>query len=313
MKKAYAAALILFMLVFSSCAGIPGRRKEPEVGYKVGSQGLVMNFLPNYPRPQLYDDQPLDVMIELRNRGSFEIGFPGDNIYLSGFDTNIITQIPKMGVPISKLEGIGPYNPEGGYDTVEFNGVIYPLKAKNIDSYPATILATACYHYRTVASDNICLDPQPFTATAERDVCVPGTVGFGTQGAPIAVSTVEVDPAPGTSRFKIHISNVGGGTVFKYGGDYLAKCSPYSSTGLQFNEIDNLRLTKVEVAGKVITPSCKPVDNDGSIRLTSGNAVVFCEIVGLGSGPAYTTPLTVELDYGYRNTLSKSVEILQLP
>lgn len=314
MKKAVVIALLLTMLVVSGCREGFGRKKEPEVGYRRGSQGVVINFLPNYPRPRMYDDEPFEVMIEIRNKGAHTVGYGGDSVYLSGFDITIITGISTYGEPIPPgFEGITEYNLEGGYDVIEFRGGVYPLRMKRIDHYPATILATVCYGYKTIASENVCIDPNPYSATAERKVCTPGPVSYGTQGAPIAVNSVDVEPTPRVTRFKINIANVGGGAVYKYGGDYLAKCNPYHTRGLEFNEVDYVRLSGVEAAGKVITPSCKPVDNQGNVRLVNGHATVFCELGGLGTGPAYTTPLTIELDYGYRSTISKSVEIIQTP
>jgi hypothetical protein len=314
MKKAAVILSIIIMLVVSGCAGLPGRQKEPDIGYRRGSRGIVMKFLPNFPRPRMYDNEPFEVMLEIRNRGSYDVGFGYDRVYLSGFDIGIITGIAVSGKPFSTgLEGASQYNPEGGYDTIDFRGTIAPLQRKNIDSYPATILATACYSYKTIASENVCIDPDPFSPGAERKVCIPGPVGFGTQGAPIAVSNVDVEAAPRTTRFKIQISNVGGGTVFKSGGDYLSKCSPYHSAGLQYNDVDYVTLSKVEVAGTVITSSCKPADNQRNVRLTNGQATVFCELGGVRAGPTYTTPLTIELDYGYRSTITRSIEIIQIP
>ncbi len=315
MKKVAVVVFLLVVLIVSGCeGGIPGRRKEPVVGYRRGSQGIVINFLPNHPRPRTYDSEPFEALIEIRNRGAQEVGYGGDSIYLSGFDIGIITGISTYGKPIpAGLGGVTQYNLEGGYDTIDFRGEIYPLKMKNIDRYPATILASVCYGYRTVASENICIDPNPYATTVERTVCVPGPVGYGTQGAPIAVSSVDVEPTPRISRFRISIDNVGGGTVFKPGIDYLMKCNPYHMRGLEFNEVDYVRLSKVEVAGKVITLGCKPVDNEWNVKLINGHATVFCELGGLGSGPAYTTPLTIELDYGYRSTISTQVEIIQTP
>jgi hypothetical protein len=272
-----------------------------------------MRFVPNYPRSRQYDDEPFSVLIEIKNRGSTEIGYGGDSIYLSGFDPGIITGVSTYGKPIPQLEGIGPYNNEGGFDTMEFSGEIYPLSMKKIDKYPATILATACYGYKTVASDNICIDPNPYSTTSERKVCTPTSVTFGTQGAPIAVNSVEVEPTPRITRFKIHISNVGAGSVFKPGIDQLARCNPYDPRGLEFTEVDYVQLAGVEVAGKSIAPSCKPVDNEGNVKLVNGQATLFCELGGLGSGPAYSTPMTIELDYGYRSTISTNVEIVQTP
>ncbi len=316
MKKAVIMGIVLVVLIISGCQGmtLPGGQKEPVTGYKTGTQGLVMNFMPNFPRARMYDGEDFNALLEIKNRGANEVGYGGDRIYLSGFDTGIITNIPVSGEPIPQIEGINQFNTQGGYDTVEFKGNLYPLSGKNIDSYPATILATACYGYKTLGSENICIDPNPFSPTTAKKVCTPTAVSFGSQGAPIAVTSVEVDPTPRVTRFKIHISNAGGGTVYKPGADYLAKCSPYHTTGLAFpSEVDMVRLSKVEVAGKVITPSCKPLDNEGHVRLISGQATVFCEIGGLGTGPTYTTPMTVELDYGYRSTISKSVVVLQTP
>ncbi len=313
MKKAVVILSVIIMLAISGCSGIGGGRKEPATGYRTGSQGVVLTFVPNFPRPRMYDDEPFDVMLEVRNRGSHPVGFGYDRVYLSGFDIGIITGIAVSGKPIpTGLEGATQYNPEGGFDTLEFKGNINPLKRKNIDKYPATILATSCYNYRTIASENICIDPDPFSAGTERKVCTPGPVGFDTQGAPIAVTNVDVEAAPRVTRLKIQISNVGGGTVFKSGGDFLAKCSPYHSAGLQYNDVDYVTLSKVEAAGTVIA-DCKPKDNQNNVRLTNGQATVFCELGNLRSSPAYTTPLTIELDYGYRSTTSRSLEIIQVP
>lgn len=313
MKKAVAAAIVMAILVLSGCSSLPGRSREPQTGYRIGSQGIELRFVPNYPRLRQYDDEPFSVLLEVRNRGSTEVGYGGDSVYLSGFDPGIITGISTYGKPIPHLEGVGPYNSEGGYDTMDFTGQIYPLKMKNIDRYPSTILATACYGYKTVGSQNVCIDPNPYSTTSERKVCVPSAVSYGSQGAPIAVTSVEVEPTPRITRFKIHISNVGGGSVFMPGIDQLAKCSPYHPRGLEFNEVDYVALSSVEVAGKAITPSCKPVDNEGNVKLINGQATVFCELGGLGSGPAYSTPMTVQLDYGYRSSVSTSVEIIQTP
>lgn len=314
MKKVLVIMSLVLMIAASGCGGIPGRNTEPDIGYKRGTQGVVINFMPNYPRPTMYDNEPFDVLIEVRNKGAHTVGTGGDAVYLSGFDTGIISDISTFGEPLpGNFEGITEFNSDGGYDTVQFQGNIVPLSIKNLDRYQATVLATACYGYKTIGSENVCIDPNPFSATNERKVCTPGAVSFGSQGAPIAITSVEVEPTPRTTRFKIHISNAGGGTVFKPGADKLAKCNPYHTQGLEYNEVGYVQLANVEVAGKTITPSCKPVSDSGEVRLNNGQATIFCELGGLGTGPAYTSPLTVELQYGYRSTISRSIEILRTP
>lgn len=309
-----AAILLALMVLISGCGGGLAAKKEPTPGYRTGSQGLVINFVPNFPRLTMYDTESyFDVLIDVKNKGSYGVGYGGDSIYISGFDPTIITGVSTAGKQIPPLTGITMYDSEGGFDNIEFKGEIYPLKMKNIDRYPATILATACYGYQTSASKNVCVDPDPFSISSERKVCTAATVPFGSQGAPISVTAVEVEPTPSITRFKIKISNVGGGTVFMPGGDYLMKCSPYNSEGLLYSEIDKVRISSVEVAGRSITPTCKPVDNEGNARLVNGQGTVFCELGGLGSGPAYSTPMTVTLDYGYRTTATRQVTIIQSP
>ena len=317
MKKAMVISFLLVLLVVIGCqpGSLPGRGKEPVVGYKTGSQGVRVNFMPNYPRPRMFADEPFDVLLELRNMGAYPVGYTGDKIYLSGFDPTIIQGISSLGFQIpAGFEGITQFNPEGGYDTLQIQGTVSLMKMQNIDHYPATVLATACYGYKTLASGNICLDPDPFSTSSERKVCTPSAISFGTQGAPIAISSVDVEATRGSTLFKISIDNVGGGTVFDYGVDNLARCNPYHSSGLGFREVDKVRLSKVEIAGKVITTSCKPFDQTtGAINLINGHTTIFCRIDGIGSGPAYTTPLTVELDYGYRSTVSTSIDIVKTP
>ena len=130
----------------------------------------------------------------------------------------------------------------------------------------------------------------------------------GSQGGPIAVSGTTVEPSPGRTRFRIDITNSGGGLVYKFGPEFSQKCSPYDQKGLMYNEIDAIRLDRVEIAGTNILPSCKPLDQ-GFVRLYSGRGSITCEYVSQRTAAAFVTPLLVELSYGYQQTLQTSVEI----
>ena len=69
-----------------------------------------------------------------------------------------------------------------------------------------------------------------------------------------------------------------------------------------------MELADVYVSGTSIKPTCKPLD-DNHIRLTGGSGSAFCEFMTRGQD-AYTTPITVTLRYGYRNTLFKDFQIV---
>jgi hypothetical protein len=306
MKKSVLAVLLLILLV--ACAGGRKAEKPQPTDFRTGTQGLVMRFVPNLPPPRIFDREPFNAMLELENKGTSPLGAPTDRIYLSGFDNSIITGINTYGEQIPLMEGRGPFMPQGAVDTVSFRGTVQSLSAKRIDKYQPTILATACYNYETIASAQVCIDPNPYAPTSVQKVCIPSTVSTGSQGAPIAVTGVEVDPSPGRTRFTIRISNVGGGDVFRFGPQYMDSCSPYNP-GLSFDEIDFLQVAEVGVSDVSIRETCKPLDNSQHIRLTNGQATLFCEYTSMREQSPYLTPLNIILRYGYRQSIAKPLEI----
>lgn len=312
MKKNIILTLMAVVLIITACTGTVKTEKEKESqlyakDYRTGTAGLSISFVQNLPPARLFDTDQLNALIQVENKGAFTVGGPGDKIYLSGFDQTIITGINNWGAGIPALEGKSQFVPEGSMDTIEFKGMISPLRQKNIDKYPVKLLATACYEYETIATANICIDPNPYAANV-RKICTPASVPLGGgQGAPIAVTLVELDAAPGRTRIKMQIQNIGGGDVFRYGTDYLAKCNP-SSQPLTFEEMDYVELVEVIASGVSIKPTCKPLDNN-HIRLTNGKGVAFCEFTTRGQD-AYTTPLSIILRYGYRNNILKDLQIV---
>lgn len=300
-----------FAVLLSACA-VQQTNKEQQIAttYRTGTQGLDLRFLPNLPPNRLFDTDTFNAVIEIENRGAYTVGGPGDKVYLSGFDPSILTGILEWGEEIPRIEGRTQYVPQGGIDVLAFKGNIAPLRPRNIDKYPVRMLATACYEYKTIATTPICIDPDPYSPTTRPKICTPTPVSLGGgQGGPIAVTQIEVDPSPGRTRFKIHIQNVGGGEVFRYGAEYLQKCSPHTSP-LAFDEIDYVELRDITLGGVSIKPTCKPLDRN-HIRLTNGKGTVFCEMMTRGQD-AYSTPIVVELNYGYRSSVFKDIEIVSV-
>jgi len=297
-------AIIILLILLTACQ--TSSKKEPGaiVDYRTGSEGLRIQFVPNLPPSTLYETEDLNVMLDVYNVGAEKVGGPGDRIYLSGFDPRIVTGIPSVGAQIPTIEGKSQFNSQGDFDRVSFDGVIARLQG---DMYPAPLLATTCYQYKTVASNTVCVDPDPFGTGVRTKVCTPANIGMGSQGGPIAVNNIEVDARPGKTAFRIHVSNVGGGDVFKLSSSTLARCNPYDSRGLSYDELDYVQLADVQVGGASIRQSCKPLDN-GDIALRGGTGVVYCEY-GTSGNTAYVTPITVTLDYGYRQQTRKDVQI----
>jgi hypothetical protein len=312
MRKTIIITLLILAVFTSACTGIVQQGKETDLmtNYRTGSQGLVLRFVPNLPPARLFDTEPFNALIEVENKGSYTVGGASDRIYLSGFDPSIITGILEWGAEIPSVQGRTQFVTQGGMDVASFKGTIAPLGSRNIDKYPVRLLATACYGYETIATAPICIDPNPYAPITRPKICTPTAVGLGGgQGGPVAVTNVEVEPSPDRTRFKIHIQNVGGGEVFRSGGNNLEKCSPFTE-GLAFDEIDYVELRDVQVAGVSVKPTCKPLDNN-HIRLTNGQGQVFCELMTRGED-AYTTPMSITLEYGYRTSIFKDLEIVSV-
>jgi len=314
MKSITNVYLVLFMsLLITGCSSRTKAFSQVDENFRTGSQGLTFKFMPFSPPDKIFDNEELRFRIEISNKGAEDVVGTNNRAYVSGFDTSIITGIPTNGVEIPELEGKKVFNPDGSFDNVELLGFIRDLRARNIDKYQPAVLATFCYKYKTIADPNICVDPDPFSTTVSNKVCNFQTQpSLGTQGAPVAINRVDVEAAPGKTRFKIYVQNVGSGDVLHDGADILDRCNPYDPKGLDVNDIDFVHIDEVVLGDISIIGSCKPLDN-GYLRLkTSGAGFMMCEVDGL-IGPAYTTPLRITVSYNYRETLTTNLNIIQTP
>ncbi len=312
-KRLVAVLLVVLLVVFAGCKGIGGgtdKSKSTIEKFRTGSKGLLLSFVPGTPPARFIGEGKFTVAVQLKNAGATTIDGStfGGNVYVSGFDPNIITGM-KTADGIGALGGKGLFDPEGEFEIKEFSGNV--ALRPDVDTYKPTFQVTSCYSYETLAIALVCIDPDPFSVTSKQKVCFSKDVSLsGGQGAPVAVTKVELSPTTDKLRFVIQLSNVGGGTVYAQGSQ---NCNPYSP-GLSFKEIDEIGLQEVKVANSDITSTCKPLTN-GKIKLISGKRSVFCELdmAGFRNTPAFNTPISVKLRYGYRDSVTKTVEIVRAP
>ena len=312
-KKLYVILLIALMVFAAGCSGIGGDSKNPKgtiEKFRTGTKGLVLSFVPGSPPAKFIGEGKFTLAVQLKNAGATTVDGNnfGGNVYVSGFDPNII-QGMKTADGIGALGGKGAFDPEGEFEIKEYAGNI--VLGPGIDTYKPTFLVTACYSYETLSIALVCIDSDPFSVTSKQKVCSARDISLsGGQGGPVAVSRIELNPTTDKLRFVIQVSNVGGGTVYDAPSQ---NCNPYSS-GLSFKELDQVNLVEVKVAGKDITSSCKPLTT-GQIKLISGKRSVFCELdmAEFKTSPAFNTPISVKLKYGYRDSISKTAEIIRVP
>ncbi len=308
-KRTFSAPVILltFLVIILLLAGCTGLRRTgrgvQEYSFHTGTQGLDLHFLPGNPPQKLYAGDPLNVLVEFANKGAYHL--VDGRLYLTGFDREYLVFDREEIIGFS-AEGKSALNPEGMIsDVAEFKDPAVSMPPET-DVFRQIIKATACYSYKTFASPMVCVDPDPLNIEPADKVCQIQNIGLNSQGAPVAVKAVEVDAARGRIQFKIIVQNVGGGTVIESRDGYVPidRCNALLSR----DEIDKVEIRAFLSESQPL--DCKPL----VIRLVNGKGFAYCSFSGLDPrSDAYMTALTIELSYGYRNSIATSVDILRLP
>ncbi len=306
--------MTLFLVLLVSCNKIPSGERPQDTAAALravqsGTQGVEIQTLPNYPPPLAYDQNELVAMVEVRNRGNFDLESPDCFIQVTGFDRNIIRggwETPRSCAENlgGTLEGKSVYNTEGSFNQIEFHAssVVLP---ENVFEYSPTLNFVTCYNYHTKASPLVCVDPLFYQITSQQKSCIPKDVGMGGgQGAPIGVTHVGVDMTGQKAIFEIDVANLANGRVISP--DALIQNCGVGT--IDYEDLDRVRYS-VQLSGGT-NVDCKP--RDGVIRLNNGRGKIVCSAL-LQSGSAYETPLLIDLDYGYVQSLQKSLRIIKTP
>ena len=314
------------ILVFISGCKSAGKTSKTIEDVRVGTDGLFLSFLVNNPPPRIHvesvenpETSTFPVSIEIRNAGAYPQPNEGKaptigELYLSGFDPQIIEfdKAGKTTISNLNLEGKSTINPVGGLDYVSFTGTVKVGNLKT-EKYDPIILATACYRYLTHAGPQVCIDPNPYSTVKEARVCEVHDIALSGQGAPVAVTSIVEEALAGRTRFKITVKNVGGGDVLALGA--FEKCGPYGDK-LKREDIDRVWFDEVMIGSKQLL--CGPFTDSntkstyGFVRLINGEGSVICEFPKNDYGQSRTsfeTPLKIRLNYVYRTTTQKKIEI----
>ena len=310
--------VLLLLILVSGCQTKAGKQSSKDTS--TGTEGIAINFLPNNPQDKYVvsndEEELISIILELRNKGSY----PRENdvnelsrgqVYISGFDDNII-HMEEAGKRLDRqfLGGRSSINPEGGFDMMEFKGSIY-TSGIVIEKYEPTILATLCYPYATKASPSVCIDPFPFDEK-QKKVCKIGSQTLASQGAPIAITSIDEEASSTKIQFKINLKNAGKGDIMKI--DSLDRCNPTGGQSLERNDFDRIELVRADAG--LSTLRCGPfTEGNGIIRLNNGQGFIICSLDKESyqdTKSAYTTPLNLEFRYGYRTTASKPIKISKI-
>ncbi|MBI2542154.1 hypothetical protein HYV80_05585 [Candidatus Woesearchaeota archaeon] len=237
------------------------------------------------------------------------------------------------------IEGKTQLNPQG-------DELIIPISARTgkldpqSENKQSTLTATLCYPYKTALSTTVCIDPDIGNLRPGKKACTVKEMAFGNgQGAPISIVKIEpqmipeVGTSPGSKsdvikpQFLIFVENKGRGTPVD-GNYYISSCSkqdkgatnyPWNVAHIRAYTTSESSDEKSRLENQLICcpnqdgqcPDTATGDTAGFLRFKDKKDFVRCTFKkGIKrTDDAFTSPLRVEIDYGYVQTISTSFYI----
>ncbi len=260
-NKSVLAILVIAFITLTGCI-------ESEVGE--GKEGITIEFKSYTVKDTIYEEESYSVVADLRNKGRFDS--PYGKVLLHGFDRNIMpfnNLEPNKNMARKSLPDLPAktmFNPDGGYNTVEFsiprNHIYVPYKG----TYTPTLTLSTCYYYETSAAPTVCIAPKPGELN-EDSPCRPETINMESQGAPVAITKIEQEMEDWFVNFILTVENVGSGRVIAHTKEGYDNCP--NNLGY-----DDLNIVKVDMnIPNMQDPVCS---NEGLARLSNGKGHIFC-------------------------------------
>jgi len=329
-KSVLIVILVVFILSVSGCRR--ANVNEPsESNYRTGTEGLYLKLPTDVPTQIYENDQDVRFVVEVRNKGAFpqsdEVDDFRGKLWIGGYDERIVQIYPRLGSSVyqgvdlegGELEGKSPYNRDGGYSAVEFQMNVGDLP-EGMPYYRPRLIITASYLYKTIANPIICVDPEPRSTKVREKVCEIGDYsasgggsgaggrvgsGLGSQGAPIAVTSLEEDVTGTDILFKIYIQNVDDGLVI-----LESDIDNNPNQGYDWRDMNLIRIEDIKV-GNVRMTECRPsIGRD--VELIDDKGYIFCRLdKSIAEGKAYVTPLNIVLSYGYTTSIEEDIEVFE--
>ncbi len=307
--------LMLMLLFLASCNGRPAAGEDPQDTLtavklvQTGTEGVDINIVQDNPPSLIYDQNELVAIVEVNNKGNYDLQPQQCFVQITGYDQNIIVgddfSRQKTCADGPLLEGKNLYNTRGGQSILEFRAPYIELPL-GIPEYSPPLNFLTCYQYLTRASPQVCLDPLYNQITPEQVGCnFRRSISMGGgQGGPVGVSYLGVNMVGSKAIFEINIQNYGSGTVL----------SPYSNlrqcgqAALSYADKDKVEYS-VELTG-AHSIDCKP--RDRVVRMINNQGKIVCT-ANIYETTAFETPLLIDLNYNYIESDKRNIKILDTP
>jgi len=332
LAKKFAVFLIVAVFLSACTLQKQGSAIITEDQLRTGTDSLSVNFLNSMPPAKIFSADK-----DFPDSGLFEVGFNIENkgaadiisgVLALSLETGYVNDIKSKWKSSDErfnersadnsvtfqLTGKTTENPLG--DKIIFSKILQakiPDSDKESQTRKSTIIATACYDYKTRKTASVCIDPMPFSEKIGPRPCEVKEMTFESQGAPLAVTkispTMVSTGGRTTAEFLIYIKNKGNGQIIP-SNKILAACEPTGGDKNFWNTI-NQEDFKIQFSTGESSFKCGPFplklskDQEDFIRCIYQGAIT-------GNQP-YSTTLNLEFNYGYTFSVSKDITIERPP
>lgn len=277
-----------------------------------GLDGIAAEFIKNAPPEKVFEDSIFPIGINLENKGAFDIESGFLSIGLEKAYMDFLNENDEL--KNFKIKGKSIFNLNGDEEFITFNAQAKKVGAQS-ETHPSIIFATVCYPYKTILGTSVCVDTDIFGTGLRDKACEVMDLEFnGGQGAPVAITKIETRmfPDPSNDRIKphfiIHVENKGNGEVIIP--DQNKIMDACTSTSLNFNDFNRITI-KAFLSNKELNCNIGDDIDNPELRLRDKIDIARCTLdEGIERNTdAFTSPLRIELDYGYTFTISKDITI----
>lgn len=332
---------LFFLLFLVGCSSSP----PGEVDVFTGTGAIEIETARNAPPDEVFESSFFLVSLDLQNRGAFSL-FPTDTNTRTGYisvnyDSLYLrvqeSNLDDDGMIPFFLEGRSLTYPRGERDLIN----IARFEAADLDGglgQPSTtIRVDACYPYETSLVQTVCIDADIFEEQTNPICQNRGSYRFSGQGAPLAVTNIEVLMIPEglevsdaesqplelpdflegeerriqdeqfrlRPRFNIEFENRGQGRVFR---DDISRQIKDQCIRFEAN-----RSAKFDMQAYLLnsnkTLKCQ---NDGVLTLRNGRGNIICELESsLNISRNIEDRLAIDAQYLYTTQTDKTIEIVR--